>query len=300
MLDLHRLRVLRTVVDHGSVSGAAAALNYTPSAVSQHMAALERETGIALLERSGRGVRPTPAGLLLAEHAGAVLTRLHEAEEALADLRTGRTGRLVLAAFPSAGSGLVPEAVERFRGEFPDVSLDLQIAEGEEAEAALRVGSVDVAVVMSSLDLVVPQDGLVRERLLDDPFHVVLPRGHRLAARRSIPLAELADEPWISAVACAPYCQVEATAACAAAGFTQRFVVEADDYPAVLSYVALGAGVALVPRLALGATPPGALLRPVKGRAPARRIWSLTRPALAGSGAVPGMLRALREVAATR
>src|ERR671917_2115769 len=111
MLDLRRLRVLRGVVATGSMAAAADELGYTPSAVSQHLAALEREAGTPLLERAGRGVRPTPAGALLAEHAAAVLARLAEAEAALADLVAGRIGRLGVTFFPTAGASLVPPAV---------------------------------------------------------------------------------------------------------------------------------------------------------------------------------------------
>src|SRR5579872_7150972 len=104
MIDVRRLKVLKAVVETGSVSGAAAALNYTPSAVSQHVTALERETGTMLLERAGRGIRPTDAALLLARHAGRVLASLQEAEEALTALRSGQIGRVRVGAFPTAGS----------------------------------------------------------------------------------------------------------------------------------------------------------------------------------------------------
>src|SRR5215216_743081 len=104
MLDIRRLRVLRAVVDTGSMAGAADELGYTPSAVSQHLATLEREAGVPLLERVGRGVRPTAAGALLAEHAAEVLGRLTAAEAALADLVAGRAGRLAVAFFPTAGA----------------------------------------------------------------------------------------------------------------------------------------------------------------------------------------------------
>ncbi|RKS69392.1 DNA-binding transcriptional LysR family regulator [Motilibacter peucedani] len=298
MLDMHRLRVLHSVVEAGSVTAAAASLNYTPSAVSQHLAALEREAGIALMERSGRGIRPTPAGTLLAQRAGSLLEQLQATEKALADLRTGRSGRVVVAAFPTAGTGLVPAAVERFRREAPGVELELQVAEAEPALAALRDGSVDVAVAL--LPSTASDDGLHREHLLDDPFRVVLPRTHRLAGRRTIALADLADDPWIGATACTDYCGGEAIAACRAAGFTQRVVVEADDYPAVLSYVGLGVGVALVPLLALGACPPGTVVRRIRGQEPVRRIHAVTRPALAGAGPVPVMLAGLRASASSQ
>src|ERR1700757_186401 len=111
MLTVHRLTVLHAVVTEGSITAAAAELNYTPSAVSQHVAALERETGTQLLERIGRRVRPTPAGAHLAGYAGEILSRVADAESALGALTDGRTGRIRLASFGSAGTGLVPPAV---------------------------------------------------------------------------------------------------------------------------------------------------------------------------------------------
>src|SRR3954462_7753210 len=119
MLDVRRLRVLKAVVDTGSVTGAAQRLSYSPSAVSQTIGALEKDAGTSLLERIGRGVQPTAAGRLLAEHAAGVLARIAEAEQALADLRAGHTGRIRLAAFPTAGAAFVPKAVAAFRAQCP-------------------------------------------------------------------------------------------------------------------------------------------------------------------------------------
>src|SRR5579862_4045023 len=125
MLNVHRLTVLHAVVTHGSVTAAAVELSYTPSAVSQHIAALERETGTQLLERIGRRVRPTPAGELLSRYTGEILDRLTEAEAALAGLAAGRTGRLRVASFGSANAGLVPPAVARFHAGHPEVEVQL-------------------------------------------------------------------------------------------------------------------------------------------------------------------------------
>lgn len=297
MLDVHRLRVLRSVVETGSVTRAAAALNYTPSAVSQHLSALEREAGMPLMERSGRGIRPTQAGVLLAEHAVAVMQRLAQAEEALAGLRSGRSGRIAFSAFPSASTGLVPAAVEQFRRACPDVRLDFSVAEAEPALEAVRQGETDLAIVLQPPLPAGADEGLVREHLLDDPFRVVLPKAHPLAARRSIDLRDLAEEGWVGATACVDYCDLQAVSACTEAGFTQRVVVEADDYPAVLTYVSLGVGVALVPLLALGATRPGTVVRRVKGREPLRQISAVTRPALLQAGPVPALLESLRTAA---
>ncbi|HWL01877.1 MAG TPA: LysR family transcriptional regulator, partial [Microbacteriaceae bacterium] len=125
MLDVHRLRVFRSVVASGSVQAAAANLGYTPSAVSQHLTALQRETGLALLERAGRGLRPTAAGQELAAQADTVLARLGETESLIADLREGRTGSISIGYFASVGAAWLPRVVRRLTTEFPGVRLDL-------------------------------------------------------------------------------------------------------------------------------------------------------------------------------
>ncbi len=175
MIDVRRLNVLKAVVETGSVAAAAEQLNYTPSAVSQQMSTLERETGVRLLERVGRGVRPTDVALLLCEHTSRVLAAVQDAEDALAAWRAGRTGRLRLAAFPTASSALVPGALAAFRSRHPDVALDFVVAEPDEAIGHLRAGAIDVAVVvLPSSPGETVNDGLVHHHLLADPFRVVL------------------------------------------------------------------------------------------------------------------------------
>src|ERR1700759_552718 len=152
MLNVHRLTVLHAVVTEGSITAAAADLNYTPSAVSQNVAALERETGTRLLERIGRRGRPTPAGGLLAGYAGEIMSRVADAESALGALTDGRTGRIRLASFGSAGTGLVPPAVARVPRRHPDVGLQLTRAEQPEALSALRADQADLVVVILDLE----------------------------------------------------------------------------------------------------------------------------------------------------
>jgi DNA-binding transcriptional LysR family regulator len=148
MLDVRRLRVLRSVVTSGSISAAAANLGYTPSAISQQIAALEKEARMPLLEKAGRGVRPTPAGRLLAEHAAGIMHRLTEAETALADLRAGRTGRLRVHYFATAGAALVPRAVATFRDRHPGVRLDLRLGQPPYLTDEGGAGTTDIELVV--------------------------------------------------------------------------------------------------------------------------------------------------------
>ena len=299
VLDLRRLRVLRSVVRTGSVRAASAQLGYTPSAVSQHVTALERETGTVLLEKAGRGVRPTDAALLLADVADDVLDRLADAEAALASLRAGRTGRLHLTSFPSAGAALVPPAVVAFRHQFPDVELVLGVAEPDEAVTALRQGDVDVAVIVEPYaEGQTTGDDLVLEHLLDDPYSILLPAAHPLATQDDIDLADLATEPWVGTASAPGHCEQAALDACRAAGFTPTYAVQADEYPTTTGFVAAGLGVAFVPGLALGFVQERVVVKPVRGVQPVRQVYAAVRAARAAEPVVRGTIGALKQAAA--
>lgn len=308
MLNVHRLAVLRAVVTEGSITAAAAELSYTPSAVSQHIAALERETGTRLLERVGRRVRPTPAGSLLSTHAAEILDRVGEAEAALAALTDGRTGRIRLATFGSAGTGLVPPAVGRFRARHPDVDLQLMLAEQVEALTAVKCDRADLAVVILDLEasdaqsVPVPSgSGLDWHELLLDPYFVALPCDHPLSALDEVELVRLADEKLVSGDGnrLCP-CSEMFTQLCTAAGFQPRFAIEVDDYPTVQSLVAAGLGVAAVPLLGLSpAVHDGVTIRPLVRPALTRRIFAVSRCSARADPLVGAMLGALRAAAAT-
>lgn len=297
MLDARRLHVLATVVDAGSISGAAAALGYTSSAVSQTISALERETQMALLEKAGRGIRPTQAGVLLAGHGAAVAERLEEAERALRALRSGQAGRLRLAAFSTAGASLVPRAMARFRAGHPSVELDLAVAEDDDALAQLRAGQIDVAVIADDGAPSATPDDLVRHDVLVDPYRVILPRDHRLAGRRTIALGDLEGEAWIATASARCNARSVVIGACADAGFEPRFAIEAEEFAAAVGFVGAGLGVALVPLLAVGTAPDTVRVRPVRGKEPVRHVYALTRRATAGDAAIGAMVEALQTAA---
>src|SRR5438105_6762101 len=179
MLDVRRLRVLHAVAGYGSVTAAAAALGYSAPAVSQQLAALEREVGMILTERAGRGVSLTPAALILVAHTDALLARLDAAEADLAALRDQVAGRVALAAFPSAARSIVPAAWSALAGSAPQVQLDVTQMEPEEALPALLRGETDVAVVHEDDLLPRPLDPLFERReLCPDPVVIAVPASH--------------------------------------------------------------------------------------------------------------------------
>ncbi|MEV0678448.1 LysR family transcriptional regulator [Actinosynnema sp. NPDC050436] len=297
MLDVRRMQVLRAVVTTGSITAAAANLGYTPSAISQQVAALEKQAGLPLLDRVGRGVRPTVAGRVLTEHAARITDRLVEAEAALADLREGRTGRLRVRYFATAGAALVPPAVAAFKARHADVQLDLKLTEPADPIVEVGAGRADVALSVFPREAEVPR-GVHVEHLLDDPYLAVLPRGHDLARKRVLDLADLADEPWVDAVNPPGHCRDIVLDNCAAAGFAPNFVLESDDYPTAQGFVAAGLGVTIVPKLGLGVVHPGVVVRKLRHPEPTRTICAAIRQDSIGSPAVKTLLDALKAAVA--
>ena len=276
MLDPRRLLILDAVAAAGSMTAAASALAYTPSAVSQAIAALEREAGTALLLRGPRGVRLTEAGDVLARHAAALRERLELAARDLDDVTGLRAGRLRLAAFPSAGSVLVPPAIAAFAAEHPGVELSLAEAEPAEAADGLRDGRFDVAVVFEyAFEPVMDAAGLELHPLGDDDMLVALPPGHPQAGADPVPLAALAGETWVSSAD--PTCNRLLTHGAWRAGFQPKVAFASDDYGAVGRLVLAGVGVALVPALAAAAVGPDVVLRRLDP-APARALSVAVAP----------------------
>jgi molybdate transport repressor ModE-like protein len=299
MLDVKRMRVLREVAAHGSFSAAAEALSYTRSAVSQQIAALEREVGTTLVERNARGVRLTEAGRALVEHAEVVLARLADAEAELEAIVGARAGRLRLAAFPSAYASIMPRAVARFRERHPGIELTLEPKEPGEGLAALRSGECDIAVSIRPLPGCNPSsEGVDEVVLLDDPMYVVLPQGHPLAGSRRLRLSDLASEAWMlgSSGTC-PDTQIFLRA-CQKAGFEPQVAFYSDDYNAIQGFVGAGMGVALIPDLALVTVRDDVVVRSLGTQPPYRRIVAATLHGGFMSAAKAAMLEILVEVGA--
>ncbi|MDT0380311.1 LysR family transcriptional regulator [Streptomyces sp. DSM 42041] len=281
-IDPRRLRVLRALADHGTVTAAAQALYLSPSAVSQQLAALETEAGQPLLERHGRNVRLTAPGAVLAAHATTIAAQLERAEADLAACAAGLVGEVVLAAYPTAITEIVAPAVAVLRRRTPQVAFQVKDAEGHASLRLLSDGDADVAVAVEHRETLgdggASGDGrLLREPLYAEPFDAVLPPGHRLLGADRVPLTELADDPWITPWPGNPVHDV-VLHACVQAGFQPRVDSLSDDFRAVSALVANGAGVALVPRTALrGIELGGAVIRPLEGDRPTRRVFAAVR-----------------------
>lgn len=299
MLDVRRLRILHAVSAHGSVTAAATALGYSPPAISQQLAALEREVGMQLTERSGRGISMTPAAGILVAHTDALLTQLDAAEADLAALRDQAVGRVALAAFPSAAAGIVPAAWAALSRSAPHVEIDLTEMEPEESLPALLRGDTDVAIAHEYDVLPRPLDALFERRdLLSDPVFIAMPADRRPPAEegRRVRLRSLADHPFLVprlGTSCAEMVQ----RACAQAGFVPQVAARASDFHVLLGLAAAGAGVALVPQLAARFVPPG--VRLVKPAEPVtRHVFTVSRRGGDRKPAVRLVLDALAAAAA--
>lgn len=272
VLDLGRLRVLVAVAREGSVTAAAEALHYAQPSVSHHLAKLEAEVGVPLLQRMGRGIRLTDAGRLLVARAETILAQVEATQTELDALVGLRTGRARLAAFPSALATVVPAAAAHLTAEHPGLNLLLTESEPPEALSALRAGDVDLAVVFEYGD---PCRADLRDTtmtpLLEEPLFVVVP-ADRPNGPGAGDLAAYAEERWIAGC---ERCREHLTLACGRAGFTPELDFETEDYVAVQALVAAGLGVSLLPGLTLAANRhPGVRLHRVPGLT--RQVFAAT------------------------
>src|SRR3954453_14165026 len=293
MLDVRRMRVLREGAVRGSFSAAAEALSFTQSAVSQQIAALEREAGAVLVQRNARGVRLTEAGEAEARHADVILARLAAAEAELAAIAGLKGGRLRMASFESAGATLMPLAIAQFRERHPAIELTMVMGEPEETEPQLKSGELDLVIGFGSR--MSDEDGIDRQFLIEDPMFLVLPSDHPLATKRNLRLADLADEAWIGG---APDCECNRLihGACTGAGYTPRMAFETDDYAAVQGFVAAGVGVSLIAELGLTTIRDDIVVRDLGRETPVRKIYAAASGGYR-TAATAAMLDVLGEVA---
>lgn len=291
--------MLRVVHQQGTVTAAAEALHLTPSAISHHMRELARELKVPLLEPQGRGIRLTPAGVLLVDHADALLARWEEAQAELESYRAGQTGPLRIAGFTTAISGLIAPAAGRLRRSHPDVLVQVRGCDTAESMDLLVAGKVDLAVV-EPIEGGPPLDDARFEQspLLEEPHILLVPADHRLARAVSVRLEDAAAEDWIVADPGTCDHAQRVRVLCAAAGFSPRIVHAAIPWPAVWSLVGNGLGISLVPRLAEGPASHAVVRVPVSSEnMPARRILTCVRRGSRQNPLIDLGIRALEEAA---
>jgi len=291
MLDVRRLRLLSELSRRGTIAEVARVVGYTPSAVSQSLARLEREIGVALLERDGRRVRLTPAAHGLVARTDRVLAELDAASAELAAEQGAVRGSIVVGAFPSAAAGLVVPAVRDLRVRHAELECTVREHEPEDGIPLLRSGAVDLLVSERYDDVApAPFGGLEEHRLMSEPLLLVLPAGH--PAGDPAALHALADESWIGGLAGTQFA-VALDHACHAAGFAPRVAHRADDATLHHALVAAGLGIGLLPELACPGAD-GVRYARLEPAAPRRHVAALVRRGADRRPAVAATLEALR------
>jgi DNA-binding transcriptional LysR family regulator len=300
VLDARRLRMLAELERLGTVAAVAEALQQTPSGISMQLSALEREAGLALTERHGRRLRLTPAGQLLARHGREIAACLSLAEAEADTLRRGAAGTYTVAAFPSAARTYVADLWHELLRENPGIELRVRAEEPEPALSALASGHADLAVVHSYSN--VPRALGARisvAHLPDDPVWLAC-RADDPARRagRTVLLEDLAERKWVTAPPDLT-CYSMVVRACGLAGFQPKVIAESVDFAAQLAFVAAGAGVALIPDLAIDAVPAGVALLPL-AHPVTRHITIATRSERRADTAIINLTERLTAAAAQR
>jgi len=281
MLELRRLRLLSELHERGTIAAVADALRFTPSAVSQQLAMLEREAGVKLLEKAGRGVRLTDPGLVLAEHAAALLERAARAEADLAAAANEIAGRGRIAAFQSAAFKLALPAIARLRETAPRLRCELVEAEPETSLPALARGDLDLVIGDEWEDQPWPLDtGLTRYALLHDPVMLV---------GTEAPLPTLADRVWAAGHPEMAWTDVVRRVCREHGGFEPDIRHRSNDANVALALAARGLALTLLPQFVL---PPGTVAAPVPS---SRTIYAVIRATDEQRPSTRALLAAVRD-----
>jgi len=301
MIDVQRLRVFRAVVASGSVQAAADHLGYTPSAVSQQISALQRETGLVLFEKAGRGITPTATAKVLAAESEDLMESLNRLGGVVDHLREGRSGSLTIGAFSSAAQFWLPQVAMGLRREFPDLVLDLSLNElgPEPANPARR--DLDVTTEDADMDGI-ERPGHSRHVLTEENYRVVVPLGHPLLEEwdSQVPMGALAGQALIDNDYHGNSCTRIIRNAARAAGFAPRYVARTEDHHTALAFVAAGVGATIVPSLAAPESMAGVDSRELVNPTPRRRIVVHVRDGAADAPPVVRALELLDAAVATR
>ena len=296
-MDVRRLELLRELAERGTVTAVAAATHRTPSAVSQQLKQLEREAGIALTERAGRGIALTAAGRELARTATEVATAIERAEALWDEYQRTPQGEVTLLVFPTAGRMLVPGMLASI-ADTPGLTVVCSDRDGSVSDYSELTPDFDIVLADSSGVMPSWRDrGLLVVPLMREPLDIAMPAAHRLAAKRAVTPADVIDEPWVGVPHDYPYDailkQIEAVTG-RPADVIQRFA----DNGIVEAMISAGLGIGILPRFTTHTADTGIVTRPLEEVRSTRIISALIRPDRAERHSVRRVVEALREQAA--
>ncbi|HUF97793.1 MAG TPA: LysR family transcriptional regulator [Ilumatobacter sp.] len=299
MIDLTSLSALRAVADCGSVVAAADALGYTPSAISQQVKRLERQTGVELLERVGRGVILTSSARQLLEAGERILADLEQIQADLHHASGQISGHVRVVAFSTAMRGIVAPAMRTLLDAHRDLTVTLSESEPWPSIDRVATGQCDVAVVHSWGDVPVEiPDHLVSETVAHDVADVIVPIGHPLAGRASVTPHDLIDERWI-ATPVGTICRQWLRRMHLATGRAPLIAHESLEFESHVALVEAGLGIALIPRLGRQVLPAGVAAVAATDPVPTRLVTAVARRSMAASPAISAIIEALRDAAST-
>lgn len=294
-VDLNQLQVLAAVAKHGTMTGAAEELLYTPSAISQQIKRLESEVRVQVLERHARGVILTEAGKLIVARAEVIQAQIQGLKNDLEDLAGARAGSLRLGVFPTFAASILPAVMIRFRAMYPNINLEIQSSREAPLRELLESREVDMTLVWDYPWNRVNDPGLVTKPLMLDRTVLLLPQSHRLAARSLVSIADLSEERWV--VRAQGHPTREVIERCGEAnGFKPQIAVETNDYPELQAMIAAGLGVSLCPALAIQPLRSDVVVRQVESSVPSRQISTAYATGRQPSAAQHAMTLTLEDV----
>lgn len=271
MLNVRRLELLLDVVELGSITAAAEKHIYSPSGVSQQLRRLESEVGQPLLQRQARGMVPTDAGHVLTAHTRRILRQMAAAEADLAEIAGLRRGSLTVGTFPTLGGSFLPIVISRFKKQYPAIVLNVRSSRFDELIEMLESGQVGMSLLWDYEWNRISPDNFALTTVFEDATALIVGKDHKLARRRQVDMADLANEEWIVREEEHPVVEVLHRSA-QAAGFEPRIAFHANDYQEAQAMVSVGLGIALAPRTAVVNKHPGVSIVSLGSSAPSRRV----------------------------
>lgn len=271
-MEIQHLRTFRSVARYGSVRKAAAALGYSPASISQQITQLQKDIGLSLFEKSGRGLKLTEPGELFLTRLDDFFREYSSLETYIAGLREEKDAVFTCYYITSFGASVIPQTLQQITRDFPHIRFDLHLSDQPHINTSPQP---DLQLTVEGEDFKVPP-GLTRHAILTEPYCVALPHNHQLAQKNEpLDLTELRDELWIDVEPTKGWCWQNLVNACEKKGYFPNFHIQAYDYPMALQLVSSGLGISVLPRLGTQNAPTGVVVKELNSSGPQRTVSAL-------------------------